>query len=548
MMKRGIYAFLAVLSVLAMIMTGCPKPESGSTTTKITLSDTEITVEIREYKRITATTDPANTRLEWTSSDTTVATVVAASGGVTGVAEGEATITATAPDGGKATCKVTVIKAITSDEVIKIVGETLEHYKAELKGANHFSGNGDKGTTNDDGSYTFFGPDGSDGAWASGGAQYTFPIPKANDTWSLADYNIVEVFFKVTDGTVQAKSAKYGNTTDLKPYPDASNAITFNNTTASLKFVIEEAGSGIGFQRNTGGPATVAIEKAVFSKANIRTITFSGGDNTTMPVPDPIKIPDGRTVNFGNTNYLMPLRPLWTNHHFTGWKIQETEDIFDTSVKIEKDYVLVAQWEDGPPPPVDKKLDLDPASWGTLPSVPSDWLVGSITWPTDYATREYTDGKLKLTFDGRNRQRAIIPLNEEQIDELMNTTEGGVTFKIVGTVERGEQGTLTNDQIPAGDLGFAGFRLHLCNPSVTSNWNGTDTGLQTPLTGNADASNDHLVEYAAFSSNKSKATVGYFVIQAMFRDKNGSDGSTATGFPQVIITIESLTVDIGRTE
>jgi len=521
--------------------------------TVITLSPTSLTVEVLGSNRITATTNPTGVILTWTSSNPAVATVNPG-GYVTGVSEGNATITATSEDGGSAICAVTVTQAVSSNSDIEVVGDTLVHKTAKLVGVPHFGS--DLGTTNDDGSYTF---NGTAGSWSGGGAQYNFPVPKMSDTWSLSNYDIVEVFLKVTDGNVQVKPAKYGTNTDLMPYPSGSQYITLSkNTSPSYKFVIGEAGSGIGFQRNTSGPATVAIDKVVFSKGTIRTITFQGGDYTAMPAIPPIKIPDGRTVNFGTTSYLMPTRPTWEGHTFTKWYNDTDKTDFNISAAITKDLTLVAQWIVGEPDKVDMKLNLDKSSWDTLPATGA--LTGgspSYTIPLEYAETTYVDGKLKLKFDGRNRQRAIVPLSSKQIEELLTTEESGVTFRIVGTVEKGADGgqliasdgttEKPADSIITEGLHFAGFRLHLGDPAATAGWNGTTTGKEYPLTGNADATNDHLVEYRSFDSNKKDSTVGYFIIQAMFRDKDGNAGTIKSGFPEVIITISSIAIEPGDT-
>lgn len=79
--------------------------------TGVTVKETE-TVEAGKKITILATVAPenaSNKTVTWSSSDTTVATVDAATGEVTGVAEGTAVITATTADGGKTdTCTVTV--------------------------------------------------------------------------------------------------------------------------------------------------------------------------------------------------------------------------------------------------------------------------------------------------------------------------------------------------------------------------------------------------------------------------------------------------------
>ena len=555
MMKKGIYSFLAVLTVFAMVLTGCPEPESenGSTKRMITLNPKSLTVDVGKSAVFTATVTPPLTggaTLTATSSDPTVATVTyTGQYRVDGIKEGSATITVKAPDGTEASCAVTVVTP-TSDYVVE-EGQTLVHYKPRLRGVDHFGNQ--QGITNEDGSYTF---DGNAGSWSGGGAQYNFPSPiAAGSAWQITNYDIVEMYLKVTDGSVNVKFAKSGNNSDLRPYPDATNQVSLTSATTTYKFVIGEAGTGIGFQRNNGGPATVAIEKVVFSKGTIRTIKFEGGDYPAMsPIPD-IKIPDGRTVNFSG-NYAMPLRPLWADHTFTGWLIKDDNTGFIQSTPITKDLTLVAQWKEGAPPDVNMSLNLDSASWGALPV--NGALTGGTagyTIPSDFASTSYSNNILTITFDGKNRQRAIIPLSKEQVDELLNTQEGGVTFKIVGTVARGEPGSLTDSQIAAGELGFAGFRLHLADPAANGSWNGTDTGKQTPLTGNAEPSDDHLTEYRSFSGNKKEATVSWFVIQAMFRDSNNNpdalpnskDNPWSQTFPKVILTINSITIDIGDT-
>jgi hypothetical protein len=544
MMKKGIYAILAAFTIFAMVMTGCPDGGGGgSSKTKVTLNPATHEMKVGDYKQIIATTDPEkdsdgellSDSLTWTSSDVTVATV-SSSGFVRAYKEGNTTITATAKDGGNDTCAITVTKAITSESDVKVVGDTLEHYTAKLVGVTDF-GN-DLGTTNDDGSYTF---DGTSADWSGGGAQYTFPKEKSSDTWKLSNYALVEIEFKITGGSVDVKSSKYGQSgesADLMPYPSGSPNFNLSNTVNggvyTFKTVIEDAGDGIGFQRKSGGPATVAIIKVIFSKLPVRTITFNTG-GANLPIAS-ITVYDGRKA-------ILPYRPKWEGHTFLGWFDGTTQ--INEETLITKDYNLIAKWNDTPYIPPVIKLTLDKTSWDTLPNVPSNWLVGSITYPTNYAATDYdsTTHKLTITFDGSNRQRAIIPLSKDQIYELQDPDLSGVTFRIVGTVTRGEQGTLTNEQIAAGELGFAGFRLHLIDPILKDGWAATQTGLQTPLTGNTNASDDHLVEYRAFNTDRSVSKLAYFAIQAMFRDNNNADGTKATGFPKVIIEVESITID-----
>jgi len=511
------------------------------TVESISVDPTTHTMEVNEFIVLDVTTEPASVTVTWSSSDDTVATVNS-SRRVLGISEGTATITATA--GGKtATCVVTITKA--TKNYVEIQGETIVHILPRLVGSNSFGSQ--LGTANTDGSYTF---DGTAETWSGGGAQYTFPVPRANiDTWKISDYQVAEVHFKTTDGSVQAGGKKFGGNEDLRPYPDTnSSLLSFDSAANSgvlvYKVIIGETGSGIGLQRNSGGPATVMIEKVVFSKLAIHTITFSGGDYAGMSAISPISIPDGRTVNFYGS-YSMPMRPRWSGHSFTGWKDVTADTDFDSSQPITKNWALTAQWEDGDPVAADMRLNLDPSTWGVLPPSAANTSGNPTwTWPSEYAVTDYDrdTGVLTLTFNGSNRQRAIIPLSNEQIEELMYTDAGGVTFRIVGTVkdEDGNEFPVETSVAAEDNAVFnAEFRLHLGNPSGGGSWNGTTTGLQTSL-------RSHMAEYATFVTNRSPSLLGWFMIQAMYKDESGNDG-TQFGFPKVIITIESVTIELGDT-
>jgi len=96
----------------------------------ITLSTTSSMLEKGKYIDLTATITPSdaqNKELEWVSSSDAVATVTKTSSGarVTAVAQGSATITASAKDGSgvKATCSITVIDQIVRVTSVKINGE-----------------------------------------------------------------------------------------------------------------------------------------------------------------------------------------------------------------------------------------------------------------------------------------------------------------------------------------------------------------------------------------------------------------------------------------
>lgn len=109
MKKLGIFAM-----ALAMVtLIGCKKENNGSGSgteptdiTAVNISETEITLAIGATKMLKATTEPAGGKITWESANAEVATVTSA-GLVTGVAEGQTTITAKSGDK-SATCTVIV--------------------------------------------------------------------------------------------------------------------------------------------------------------------------------------------------------------------------------------------------------------------------------------------------------------------------------------------------------------------------------------------------------------------------------------------------------
>lgn len=93
----------------------------------ISLNKTEITVKPNGTAQLTATitpSDAASTMINWSSSNTAVATV-SATGSVKGIAKGTATITAKTINGLTATCKVTVSTPVSSFSVTPSKTKTL---------------------------------------------------------------------------------------------------------------------------------------------------------------------------------------------------------------------------------------------------------------------------------------------------------------------------------------------------------------------------------------------------------------------------------------
>ena len=119
--------FVFVLMVAMVIACG-PKEDPEIAVTGVSLSRSAVTLEVGGTSNLTATVQPSNATnkaVSWSTSNQSVATVK--NGTVTAVAEGTATITATA--GGKsATCSVTVNK-----KVVAITSVVLDKAEVELE-------------------------------------------------------------------------------------------------------------------------------------------------------------------------------------------------------------------------------------------------------------------------------------------------------------------------------------------------------------------------------------------------------------------------------
>ena len=125
-MKNHILAVSGLLISALLLFLGCGKPENGGSestieVTSVNLNTATLELEIGEESQLTAIISPSNAsdrKVTWGSSNVKVVTVTE-TGLVKGIAEGIATITATA--GGKqSTCAVTVSKAAIKAESISL--------------------------------------------------------------------------------------------------------------------------------------------------------------------------------------------------------------------------------------------------------------------------------------------------------------------------------------------------------------------------------------------------------------------------------------------
>ena len=99
----------ALTAAIALVFAGCNDPQKNPDGFVINISPATVNIGVGETQKLTAVVTPtgSNLAIKWTSSDEEVATVNA-SGIVTAVAVGTATITASAEGATEGTCAVTV--------------------------------------------------------------------------------------------------------------------------------------------------------------------------------------------------------------------------------------------------------------------------------------------------------------------------------------------------------------------------------------------------------------------------------------------------------
>jgi hypothetical protein len=518
-MKKYVSLLLMVFLAVAVMFTSCKSPDDDkkpTTTKSVSVSPSNITLDIDDTQQFTATTDPKGRKVTWSSSAPAVATVDK-DGLVTAIKPGSATISAKS-DKETGTAQVTVREPPLPPGV-SIVGQTLVDTSPKLYGAPTEIWT-QEGTENEDGSYTFAktnaaGADLAD--YAGGGAEYKLPTTGTavnGGTYDIADYQIAEIHWDYKNvgesiNVIVKNISTPASVIDVLPIPTSGTANQYiiigdaANALASFKFVIAEAGTtSIAFQRNGStnkGPATISIDKVVFTKNPTVKVSFKGGANSAMTAIADLELPKGRTVDFnGNRFYKMPTRPAdFANsadggkmYEFDKWVYMEdtTEVNFTNATVVDANMDLIAKWVPAIPPPASWDLELNPANWETGKDVPAADVTNGL------GTRSYEATPEALSFVFTSTQRAIIPLSDEQVEYLLRKADGGVTIKIESTQ----------------DNAAAQFRVHLGLVNSGTNWNGTNTGTTTaPLSGIYKAG-----QYAEFSGNKSAATLGYLIIQA----------------------------------
>lgn len=99
---------LSILLAAILLLGLLAIPAGAAGKTEVSLNRLSVTLDIGKSITLEATANPASAKLTWTTDNAAVATVDQ-SGKVTGVLDGRVRIFATAPDGAKAVCAVTVV-------------------------------------------------------------------------------------------------------------------------------------------------------------------------------------------------------------------------------------------------------------------------------------------------------------------------------------------------------------------------------------------------------------------------------------------------------
>ena len=262
-MKNHILAVSGLLISALLLFLGCGKPENGGSestieVTSVNLNTATLELEIGEESQLTAIISPSNAsdrKVIWGSSNVKVVTVTE-TGLVKGIAEGSATITATA--GGKQnTCAVTVTKAAIKAESISLDRNSLELEVEEVYTliATVFPENAsDKAVIwSSDNPYTAHVSD--DGTVKGVTEGKTTIRAKITDLEATCEVNVVPKVVHVTSVVLSE--------TDLKLYPDETHTLTAEVTPDNATYKTIEWSSS--------SPEVATVNEGVITPVNIGT-------------------------------------------------------------------------------------------------------------------------------------------------------------------------------------------------------------------------------------------------------------------------------------
>ena len=262
-MKNHILAVSGLLISALLLFLGCGKPENGGSestieVTSVNLNTATLELEIGEESQLTAIISPSNAsdrKVIWGSSNVKVVTVTE-TGLVKGIAEGSATITATA--GGKQnTCAVTVTKAAIKAESISLDRNSLELEVEEVYTliATVFPENAsDRAViwSSDNPSTAHVSDDGTVKGVTEG---KTTIRAKITDLEATCEVNVVPKVVHVTSVVLSE--------TDLKLYPDETHTLTAEVTPDNATYKTIEWSSS--------SPEVATVNEGVITPVNIGT-------------------------------------------------------------------------------------------------------------------------------------------------------------------------------------------------------------------------------------------------------------------------------------
>lgn len=260
--------------------------------TGISINNTALAIPVGSKETLTATVMPstaANKGISWSSSNTAVATVDAATGEITAVALGEATITATALDGSgvTATCAVTVIP----------VGAIKGKFTVASGVQVYFSKGNLQATTADGGSHW---------SWAFAEHQWDYvgnntANNKINGNGSVSANGTVDLYGWSTASTTFGIHNSQNNSTYSGSFRDwGVNAITNGGNTANSGWYTLSDTQWDYLIKTRAGATVNSTPNARYTLATIR--TDMSGVNGMILFPDNGSFAAGEVTTWGTIN------------------------------------------------------------------------------------------------------------------------------------------------------------------------------------------------------------------------------------------------------
>ena len=361
-MKKAIIILFATLLAFSIISCDNNLPDTIEVTSVTITGITESQgVEKGERVQLGVTVlpeDATDKSITWVSSDDKIATV-SETGLLTGVAEGEVTISAIATNGVKDDVTISIVKMFT----VTFDANTPKEAPADAVVTNmpdvQKVGEGDKATTPSNPvlpGYVFQG-------WSKkDGTQFSFDTPITDNItlyahWTEESAEPVETFTITFEGNKPAEA-----TSEITGMPDAyENIQAGNKVTApenpNLEGYVFEGwylnGSLFTFDTPITGDITLQAQWKEREKVFVR---FNNGleESVTEEVSG---MPEDVEVYVNDTITKPEADPVREGYKFLGWYLENSETPFDFPSPITENIILYARWEAlAPEPPADPEL------------------------------------------------------------------------------------------------------------------------------------------------------------------------------------------------